>query len=57
MISELNRNDSLFSQQMGDVKTIIEKQSLKGLSQKNDIKGEMQPTIIYVADIFKLLVT
>jgi len=42
---------------MGDVKTIIEKQSLKGLSQKNDIKGEMQPTIIYVADIFKLLVT
>ena len=47
-ISELNRNDSLLSQQMGDVKTIISKQSLKGISEENDIKGEMQPTIIYI---------
>ena len=35
---------------MGDVKTILEKQSLKELSQENDIKGEMQPTTFYVVD-------
>jgi len=39
-VSELNRYDSLLSQQMGDVQIINEQQSLKGLSQEKTIKGD-----------------